>query len=84
MYHRGEVKYIRLGAILGAGFTPKWLRLPLFTEMPRRVLLGNLGLRADALVGGFSLLVEIVVVCRVFTLCRRWDSNPHEVALTGF
>ncbi len=22
--------------------------------------------------------------CRNFTLCRRWDSNPHEVTLTGF
>jgi len=31
-----------------------------------------------------SLLVKIVLVCRKFVLCRRWDSNPHEVALTGF
>jgi hypothetical protein len=22
--------------------------------------------------------------CRSFVMCRRWDSNPHEVALTGF
>src|SRR5215217_3212809 len=22
--------------------------------------------------------------CRIFILCRRWDSNPHEVVLTGF
>jgi hypothetical protein len=31
-----------------------------------------------------SLLMKIVLVCRRFRLCRRWDSNPHEVALTGF
>jgi hypothetical protein len=23
-----------------------------------------------------------VLVCRKYSLCRRWDSNPHEVALT--
>src|SRR5215203_1846425 len=23
-------------------------------------------------------------ICRDFSKCRRWDSNPHEVALTGF
>src|SRR5215216_6962019 len=23
-------------------------------------------------------------ICRPFVWCRRWDSNPHEVALTGF
>ena len=34
--------------------------------------------------GGFYLLIEIVVICSNFSKCRRWDSNPHEVALTGF
>ena len=31
-----------------------------------------------------SLLVAIVSICRNCFLCRRWDSNPHEVTLTGF
>ena len=35
MYHTGKSKYISLGAILGGGFAPKWLLLPLFTELPR-------------------------------------------------
>jgi hypothetical protein len=35
MYHTGKSKYISLGGILGGGFAPKWLPLPLFTEMPR-------------------------------------------------
>ena len=39
---------------------------------------------SDALIGDSSLLVEIMVICKTFVLCRRWDSNPHEVALTGF
>ena len=30
------------------------------------------------------MLIKIVFICRRFSLCRRWDSNPHEVALTGF
>jgi hypothetical protein len=28
--------------------------------------------------------LRIICLCRAFTLCRRWDSNPHEVALTRF
>src|SRR5215204_6649922 len=68
----------------GLNLLPPWPSLPLFTKLPSGVLLGNLGLRADALVRGFSLLVEIVVIRRDLSMCRRWDSNPHEVALTGF
>ena len=52
------------------------------SESPRRFVAG-----ADAI--GIaeqkaSLLVKIVLVCRNLCMCRRWDSNPHEVALTGF
>src|SRR5918994_6133118 len=35
MYHTAKSKYISLGAILGGGFAPKWLPLPLFTELLR-------------------------------------------------
>jgi hypothetical protein len=28
--------------------------------------------------------LRIICLCGIFALCRRWDSNPHEVALTGF
>ena len=32
----------------------------------------------------FKYILENFFICRRFTLCRRWDSNPHEVAITGF
>ena len=32
MYHKGESKELRLRAILGGGFAPKWLPLTLFAE----------------------------------------------------
>jgi hypothetical protein len=31
-----------------------------------------------------ELQVVAAEFCRKFVLCRRWDMNPHEVALTGF
>jgi hypothetical protein len=46
MYHKGDhiggdrkgnSKYMPLRAILGGEFAPKWLTLPLLTELPRRV-----------------------------------------------
>lgn len=35
--------------------------------------------------GGSLLFTRILLICRGFVLCRRWDLNSHEeVALTGF
>jgi hypothetical protein len=47
-------------------------------------------LRSKACIGAaclmhtFKYILENFFICRRFTLCRRWDSNPHEVAITGF